>query len=142
MDRSLEESVNRLRAVLPSTISAVFLAREWKAGVHLAMTIACSLGHVLIHQLGNLPASAASDDLNHKISERESYKLTSIRNPRKRNRASKTGKSSAVRRSGSVSSFGTCAAARRKQPDVKDGSVSPTVIYSFMQADGLTKTVA
>ncbi|KAF2532919.1 hypothetical protein F2Q70_00031885 [Brassica cretica] len=44
MDRSLEESVNRLRAVLPSTISAVFLAREWKAGVHLAMTIACSLG--------------------------------------------------------------------------------------------------
>lgn len=48
----------------------------------------------------------------------------------------------AVRRSGSVSSFGTCAAARRKQPDEKDESVSPTVIYSFMQADGLTKTVA
>ncbi|KAF3592967.1 hypothetical protein DY000_02025271 [Brassica cretica] len=48
----------------------------------------------------------------------------------------------AVRRSGSVSSFGTCAAARRKQPDEKDDSVSPTVIYSFMQADGLTKTVA
>ena len=43
MGRSLEESVNRLRAVLPSTISAVFLAREWKLGVH-AMTIACSLG--------------------------------------------------------------------------------------------------
>ena len=44
MGRSLEESVNRLRAVLPSTISAVFLVREWKAGVHLAMTIVCSLG--------------------------------------------------------------------------------------------------
>lgn len=44
MGRSLEESVNCLRAVLPSTISAVFLVREWKAGVHLAMTIVCSLG--------------------------------------------------------------------------------------------------